>query len=363
MDILIVCSSLEVGGAERHVAVLAPALRARGFGVAVTVLKHEGRFADELRAAGIPVHLAAMGSRRDLPAIWRAYRAISPRPDVIVSQSVDAQVLGHFLARRSGVAHVTIEHGGLGVGLAPHRRALVRLVARRVDAAVAVSDSQVPGLVAAGYQQERIRVIANGIPTPTPSRSTGEVRAELDVGPNDVVALLVAALRPEKRVSSFIDSVTAASAHDPRIRGVVAGGGSDLERLRGRAAAAGGSVTLLGQRADVGDLVAASDLVCLTSRTEGLPVSVLEAMALGRPVLATAVGGLPAAVVDGVTGVLVPPADDAAFTRALLDLAAAPTSRERMGRAGRERFANRYTVEQMADAYDLLLSQLGRARS
>lgn len=358
MNVLIVCSSLEVGGAERHVAVLAPALVARGLRASVIVLKHEGRFAAELRDANVPVHAAAMSSRFDLRGAWRAYRAINPRPDVVVTQTVNAQALGHLFARRIGLRHVTIEHAGFGLGMTAHRRALIRLIAPRVDLAIAVSDSQVPGLVAAGYRRERIRVISNGIPELRPLRRAGEVRAELGVAANDVLALLVAALRPEKRVSAFVDAVSEANRHDPRVRGVVAGGGAELDALRARAAAAGGSVAFLGQRADVADLIATSDLVCLTSRTEGLPVSVLEAMALGRPILATAVGGVPDAVVDGLTGVLVTPGDDAAFARALCELAVEPARVGAMGRAARERYLSHFTVDHMADAYAALLLDL-----
>jgi len=358
MRVVIMCSSLEVGGAERHVAVLAPSLAARGIDVSVTVLKHEGRFADELRAAGVQVQSPGMRSRLDVRGARRALTATDPRTDAVITQTVNAQVLGHLAARRAHAPHVTIEHAGLGLGMTAHRRVLVRLIARRVDAAVAVSESQVPQLVSAGYRRDRIRVIPNGVPVAVPSRGAHDVRTMLGLAETDVIALLVASLRPEKRVSAFVDAVSEANRLDPRIRGVVAGGGAALEQLRRRAAAAGGVVMLLGERSDVPDLVAACDVVCLTSRTEGLPVTVLEAMSLGRAVVATAVGGIPGVVEQGRTGILVEPGDDGAFARALAAVASEPERLAAMGRAGSELYRSRYTVDHMADAYALLLRGL-----
>ena len=363
MRVLIMCSSLEVGGAERHVAVLAPALAARGLDVSVTVLKHEGRFMDELRDAGVPVHSPRMTSRLDARGARRALAAAEPRPDAVVSQSVNAQVLGHLVARRARAPHVTIEHAGLGLGTTPHRRALVRLVAGRVDAAVAVSESQLPELVSAGYPRDRIRVIPNGVPAPAVSRPSGEVRAELGLEESDFVATLVASLRPEKRIGAFVDAVSEANRLEPRIRGLVAGGGSSLQLLRERAAAANGAVALLGERHDVADLMAASDVVCLTSRTEGLPVTVLEAMALRRAVVATAVGGIPGVVQDGRTGILVEPGDDDAFTRALVRLSHQPDLLAAMGCAAGELYASAYTIDHMTDAYAELLRALEEHRT
>jgi glycosyltransferase involved in cell wall biosynthesis len=363
MRVLIMCSSLEVGGAERHVAVLAPALAARGFDVSVTVLKHEGRFVDELRDAGVPVQSPRMTSRFDVRGARRALAAVEPRPDVVISQTVNAQVLGHVIARRARVPHMTIEHAGLGLGMTKHRRALVRLVAARVDAAVAVSETQLPELVTAGYRRDRIRVIPNGVPVPVVSRASREVRAELGLAPSDFVAILVASLRPEKRVGSFVDAVSEANRTESRVRGLVAGGGASLESLRERAAAANGAVTLLGERHDVADLMAASDLVCLTSRTEGLPVTVLEAMALDRAVVATAVGGIPGVVKDGLTGVLVDPGDDDAFAGVLVRLSHEPELLGAMGRAAGELYAGAYTVDHMADSYAELLRALGERRA
>ena len=241
--------------------------------------------------------------------------------------------------------------------MAAHQRALVRLVARRVDGVVAVSASQLPELAELGYRRERIRVIPYGVPELVPERASPEVRAELGLAETDFVALLVAGLRPEKRVELFIDAVAAARAREPRIHGVIAGGGTALEVVRARAADAGG-VSVLGERSDVADLIAAADVLCLTSRTEGLPVSILEAMALATPAVATAVGGIPGVVAAGKTGVLVEADGAEAFAAALCDLARDPGQVAALGRAARRLYETSYTVDHAADAYATLIREL-----
>jgi len=174
-----------------------------------------------------------------------------------------------------------------------------------------------------------------------------EPSAELDG--DGFAVLCVSALRPEKRVDLFIEAVAAASRDNPAVRGYVAGEGRERERLEGPAAAAG--VTLLGPRRDVLDLVAGAGAVCLPSEAEAMPMSLLEAMALGRPVIATDVGGNAELVVSGETGFLVAPGDPGALTRALLDLAGDPGRAAALGEAGRRRQRKLFTGERMVDGY------------
>ena len=121
-------------------------------------------------------------------------------------------------------------------------------------------------------------------------------------------------------------------------------------------------MTVLGERSDVAELITAADIVCVTSDVEGLPMSVLEAMALARPIIATDVGGLREVVLPGRTGVLVPTLESTAFAEAILDLAADSETRRAMGDAGHRHFRASYTVERMVDAVrgylfrDLLVS-------
>ena len=316
-----------------------------------------GPLLDQLRQEGIPAEIAGVRSRFDIARFLRALALARPAPDVVVSQSLNAQVLGHLVARRSKAVHLTIEHAGPGLGVSARQRRLIHLLARRYDGVVAVSASQLTELGELGYAEEQVRVIPYGVPKPVPERARSEVRAELGVAEADFVAILVAGLRPEKRVDLFIDAVAAARARDPRIRGVVAGGGTLLEEVRARAAMRGG-VSILAERSDVADLVGAADVLCLTSRTEALPLAILEAMALGKPVVAAAVGGIPGVVAHGQTGLLVEDGGPDAFAAELCELARAPDRVAALGQAARQLYETSYTVEHAADAYAALIGEL-----
>jgi glycosyltransferase involved in cell wall biosynthesis len=196
-----------------------------------------------------------------------------------------------------------------------------------------------------GYPQGRIEVVPNGVF----ARDVEGVEPVREPGDGFTV-MCVAGLRPEKRVDLFIEAIGAARRENPAIRGLVAGEGPERERLEAPAAASG--VALLGARRDVLGLVAGAGAVCLTSEAEALPMSILEAMALARPVVAADVGGVRDQVVDGETGFLVRPGDGPAVSRALLRLAADPARAKQMGEAGRRLQRERFTGEAMVDGYE-----------
>jgi glycosyltransferase involved in cell wall biosynthesis len=360
--ILVLCSTLGVGGRERQLALLLPELKALGFDPYVATLRHRGRYFEALEQQGVTMRFIGMRSRGDLRGIARAYSLWRVKPEIVLTSSVDAQVIGELVAARAGAFHVTVEHGGAGLPRAVHRRLLVRAVAPRVDRVVAVSTTQLEELRKLGFPADRITVIPNGIPPPIPTRPRRAVRAEFGLGEDDVVALLVATLRPEKRADAFVEALRFAHAGDARVRGLIAGGGPGLESVRSLAAEAPDVVRVLGQRDDIADLITASDVVCLTSTFEGLPMTVLEAMALSRPVVATKVGGIPDAVTDGRTGRLVAPGDTAAFAEALVELASEPGLRGAMGEAANVAYRERYTLTSMAERYRDILSELVQSR-
>jgi glycosyltransferase involved in cell wall biosynthesis len=171
---------------------------------------------------------------------------------------------------------------------------------------------------------------------------------------------VVSALVPRKCHSVLLDAWPAVRARVPWARLLVAGDGPLRARLEQQAAEMGltESVTFLGQVTDVRDVLAAVDVLVLPSRKEGLGVSILEGMAMGVPVVASAVGGIPDAVRDGVNGFLVPPEDPAAIAVRIADVLGDPALAERLGRAGREIAGAEFTVEQMGRRYENLYRRL-----
>jgi glycosyltransferase involved in cell wall biosynthesis len=360
--LLFVCPNLEPGGAERQWAALAPGLAERGFDVKVLTLDGRGGLFDELRGQGITVHCAGLRSRADPIGLARALRLAGSRSTAVISRSVSADVVAHVLARRQRAPHVITEHLGpdpLGLrALQPHQRLLLRPVRPRATAVVAVADSQRAHLIRLGYRPEAIRVIANGVANDPPVRPRDETRAQLGVEDDMFLAVLAAPLRREKQVPVFVEQVTAAHAVDPRVTGLVVGEGPEAPAVAPAGARSGGAVRMTGFRADAVDVMHAADVVCLTSAAEALPMSLLEAMSVSRPVIATRVGDVPVVVADGETGCVVAPDAPAAVARALLRLARDRAHCAELGRAGRLRQQRLFSAERMVDRYADLLSSL-----
>lgn len=355
--VVFVCPTLAVGGAERLLSALAVQLREHRIEATVVALNTAGRFFDELKANGIPVHFAGISSRYDIFGIRCACRIIrAANPDAIVSQSIDAHVISQWVARRSRIPHLAIEHGGPGLPWRFHQRLMARVIGPRIDLAISVTEEQESDLLALGYPASRIRVISNGVPEPKPLRSRSVVRAELGVRDDELLALLVAMLRPEKQGGLFVDAVGVARRSGCPVKGVIAGMGSDLPNVIARAAGVEG-ISILGERSDVADLMIAADVVCLSSRVEGLPIAILEAMALGRPIVSTAVGGVPEAVGPDA-GLLVAPGSADALAEALCVAARNPQTLLAMGRAARDRYVERYSMDRVVDTYAATLREL-----
>lgn len=219
-----------------------------------------------------------------------------------------------------------------------------------------------------GNLGRRAEVLVHGIvhDGTRPDAGTRErVRASLRLAPQDVVAITVANLRREKDYPNLLLAAKQALDGNPLLHVLAVGQGPLEEEVRRihDDLGLGDRVQLLGYRTDVKDLLQAADVFILASAFEGLPVSIMEAMAAGLPVVATAVGGVPEAVSDRVTGLLVSPRDSTAFASALLTLAADPELRRLMGAAGLLRSKNfdiRTAVATQEDAYAVLAASARR---
>jgi glycosyltransferase involved in cell wall biosynthesis len=167
----------------------------------------------------------------------------------------------------------------------------------------------------------------------------------------------VANLRPEKQVPDFVQAVRRARSRQPELVGLIAGDGAERVAVE-RAIDGDPGVRWLGYRADVPRLLKASDLFALSSANEAAPMSILEAMATGLPVLATNVGAVPELVLDRVTGLLVAPSDPPAMAEQLTVLAADPDLRRRLGEAGLQRQRELWSAEAMVEGYASILQRL-----
>ena len=198
------------------------------------------------------------------------------------------------------------------------------------------------------WAARRFVTVANGISPAPHTRARDSVRQELGLT-DERVALTVGSLTPAKAQHVLIDAFARVAAEEPRARLWLAGEGALRPALESQIRSLGLAerVRLLGARADTATLMSACDVFVLSSVREGLPVTALEAMRAGRPVIATEAGGCAEAVEDGVTGRIVPMRDAPALARALAEVLGDPDRASRMGRAGQERWAARFTAERM----------------
>ena len=359
MRLLFTAPDMHRGGAERHWATLIPALASRGAEVRLLCLNYEGPLFETVRAAGVPATCVHRSGRADTRGVRRALAEAGARPGAVVTRGVSPQLIGEAIALRAGAAHVVNEHTPLttdGELLAPrpHQLALTRLVAPRAARVIAVTARQEEPLRRLGYRD--IVTVPNGLfeaDVATRADRT-EVRRELDLGEGDFAVLCVANLRPEKGADAFVEAISQAREQVPRLRGLLAGDGPQRAELEQLIAGREG-VRLLGSRGDVPDLLVACDALCLLSEAEALPLGILEAMALGRPVVTTDVGGTSEAVAHAETGLVV---DRAAAAGALARLAAQPEWARELGERGRARQRERFSGEAMVDGYERALAEV-----
>lgn len=234
------------------------------------------------------------------------------------------------------------------------RRWVDRATSGRVDAYVAVSAAVEAGLVAQGAPPDRIRTILNGVDVEAVRREAEEHAN--DAGDAVAQVVCVGRLMPVKGIEYLIR----AAVHVPDARFVIAGEGPLEPELRQLVDSLGLSerVRFAGYVSSAAAVLAAADVVAMPSLSEGLPLVAIEAGALGKPVVATRVGGIPEIVEDGVTGLLVPPEDPGALGTAIRRLLEDEGLRLRMGAAAAERVERHFDVHAMGDAYVGLVAEL-----
>jgi len=315
-----------------------------------------------------PVMVTGLGRKIDLLADVRAfvqiYRHIKDfKPDIVHTHTAKAGALGRIAAVLAGVPiRVHTFHGHIFDGYFGRVKTSIFLLVERVLAfftryIIVVSDAQkrdISGKYAIAGE-DKVRVINLGLELEkfTDDCYLSGIRKKFGIGTGSIVVSIVGRLVPIKNHKMLLNAARRLVVQAPGldVKFLVVGDGEQRPFLEGYSSeiGLGDKVIFCGWEEDMREIYAGSDIIALTSLNEGTPVAVIEAMASGRPVVATDVGGVSDVVEDSVTGYLVRSGDDAVFSEKLMELASDKLKRESFGKAGRSSVIRRYSKERLVE--------------
>jgi glycosyltransferase involved in cell wall biosynthesis len=375
IKVVYVIGSLDVGGTEGQLVQLVTRLDPRRFEPLVCCLSSSGPYSNTLKAAGI--HVEVIGLRR--PVICRPHKVTAEiarlvrfmqteKPFIVHALLFWAYIIGAYAARLVKVPVIITGRRGLGHFKAdkPCYLSLERFANRMTDVIVANSEAVKHDTIQReGVDSSRIRVVYNGIDVsqydcaPDP-----ELRASLQIPSKAPVVGVVANLIHYKGHRFLLEAAQQVLRGCPSVKFLLIGDGPYRMNLEALAKDLGleKSVTFLGRRQDVPRLLALMDLLVLPSLEEGFPNAILEAMAAGKPVVATRVGGVQEAVLHNTTGLLVAPRDVLALSEAIHSLLGDSIRARAMGRAGRDRVATSFGIDRMVSETQQLYEELAKVK-
>lgn len=353
------------GGQERRIMSDLVGMTNRGHRVFL-VTRPRCRIGEEARLAGIPVFYLPMRRILDLASAVRLAAILRrERIEVVNTHSGVDSWIGGFAAKLAGTP-VLIRTRHLHL---PLKRSWLNFIHYFPDRIVACGESTRNLLVQeCGFPDDKVISIPTGIDFSgfIPLRSRAQVRAELGLPQEAFVILMAGIIRSVKRHEVALRAMAQLSARIGSPYLVLAGDGPLTESMKRLAEEIGIAerVLFLGYRNDIADLMGAADCLLLTSRSEGVPQAVTQALGIGLPVVATAVGGVPELVHDRRTGLLVPAEDVAAIADALEYLFLHPEEAKELARQGREHARSHYSLEAMLERtereYQTLLEERKR---
>lgn len=351
---------MEIGGMERVIMELCRYVDPKRYRLSICCISRRGVLADQMEAEGVQVIYCNQQSRAakymrglELARIFREQNV-----QVLHTHHTPAFIdstIGATLAR----VPVLINTDHCKQYPAPKIwMQLERAASYGADTIVAVSKQTRDELIE--YEkipESKIEVVYNGIDVkPRRSEPPAVLRQELGLEPDDIVIGTAGRLEPQKGLDLFISAMPAILERLPKARFVVVGFGSLEAALKEQAARLGvaGRTIFTGSRVDAVDIIRLFDCFVSTSVFEGMPMALLEAMAFGKPIVATAVGGVPEVVTAGYNGILLHDRDPSSVSRAVTDLLTSPAKLAELGANGRRRYEEQFTAAAMVRAYEAI---------
>ena len=343
--------SLNTGGLERILAGISQTSDRSRYKHAFVALREEGRFAEEIRQTGASVVTMKCKNRIAMIGELRNYFR-SRKVDIVHTHNTFPHLYGTLAARWAKVPIVVNTRHGQRAGHGWKSRFLFRMASRWVNRIVAVSDDAANLCVQAdGLSKSKVTRIWNGI-----DASQFSFR-----GPSaDPIAVTVGRLVPEKDLATLIRAISLASGSIPNLRLKIVGEGPsrpELERLT-RELGMESQIDFVGEIRDVSTSLEKSGFYVSSSLTEGISLTLLEAMSVGLPVIATRVGGNPEVVAEPETGLLVEASNPQALAGAIVSLCRRSDRWYEMGVAARKRVVDSFGVERMVEGYQELYQSL-----
>jgi glycosyltransferase involved in cell wall biosynthesis len=366
LRVMFVITSMPVGGAEMLLVELIRRLDRTRFLPELCCLKELGPLGEEL-SLEIPAHHRLLTRKTDAGVLWRLARLMRRRIDAVVTVGAgDKMFWGRLAARLAGVPVIASALHSTGW---PDRVQFAnRLLAPITDAFVAVAEPHGRYLAAhEGCPAAKIRVIPNGVDTERFRRQPPNeaLRREFNLAAGSPVAGIVAALRPEKNHELFLRAAAGVLQALPNARFLIVGDGPERSALEAlaRELFIAWAVRFVGTRSDVPEVLSLIDVLALSSHVEANPVSILEAMAAEKPVVATKVGSVDQSVLDGRTGCLVAPGSEEELCGRLIELLADRPRAAAFGRAGRQHVLDHASIERMVSGYEEMLEGIYRQKA
>lgn len=367
LRVMFVITCMPVGGAETLLVNLVRHLDRDRFEPELCCLKYLGPLG-ELLAEEIPVFTGLLAHKYDLRVLGRLTRLLKDRQvDAVITVGTggDKMFWGRLAAWRAGVP--VIASALHSTGLPDRVEWLNRRLAPLTDAFIAVAESHARYLAEhEGCPADKVRVVPNGVDTERfrPIAPSRKLRASFGLPEAGPVAAIVAALRPEKNHELFLQAARRILEVRRDAHFLIVGDGASRSRLEALRDELGlsGNVHFLGTRSDIPEVLSVVDVLLLTSHMEANPVSILEALACAKPVVATRVGSIPETVHDGENGYLVAPGDADSLARRVAELFSDAALARRLGQQGRRLVVERWSLDRMVEGYQELVESIYRSK-